>query len=106
MLALFFLCQLFPSIVWSLVFPFHLLAKKDATQHWHYILSPSVAVMVDIALWSFVMVAFARFIGRFGVGVGIGYLVPLVFATVALVGIAVQFFVRWLGMDFYWDLWH
>ena len=82
------------------VFPFRLLAARDATQHWHYILSPSVAATVDIALWTFVTVAFAWPCGR----VRAGFLLPLALATIVLVAFAIHLPVWWLGMDFYWDL--
>ena len=108
LLAIFFLSQLFPSLflLWPFVFPFHRLAVRDATQHCHYILAPSVAVICDIALWSFGTVIFARFIGRMAVGVGVGYLVLFSLAAIALASFAIQILVWWLGMDYYLDLWH
>jgi hypothetical protein len=92
---------LFP-IARFVMFPYELLAVRDGGHHWHNLLTHAQAMRLNFLQWGSVTLAFGALAKkeRFAV------LIPLTLAVCTLVTIAMHGIVRWLGMDFYWNLWH
>jgi hypothetical protein len=83
-------------------FGFDLIAKRDAPNHWHYILSHSQADLLMFAFWAVVVLIFGICGRRLHFSLLI-LLSPFAFITAVL---ALEIGLRLRGMDVYWDLWH
>jgi hypothetical protein len=84
------------------MFPYELLAVRDAHQHWQHILTPAQAWRFNTLQWGTATLAFGALAKRERFAV----LVPLALVACTLVTIAMHTIVGWLGLGFYWDLWH